>query len=284
MLDCIIIGSGVAGISSALTLQANQKTCMIIGNAHLSDKITKAERIHNYPGLTDITGAEFTQALQAQLNVAGLSITEQKATGVYPMQGKIGVATQEGGYFEAKTVILAGGVETVKQIDGETEFTGRGVSYCATCDGFLYKDKSIFVLCTSKRLEREIEHLAGFAKTVYAFLLYKDVGELPKNVVLVKKMPKKIVGDKRVTGVEFVGESLQVDGVFVLKESASPTSLLQELAVQDGHIVVDRNMQTNVNGVFAAGDCTGRPYQYAKAVGEGNVAAHSVSRYVYENK
>ena len=284
MLDCIVIGSGVAGISAVLTLQANQKTCMIIGNAHLSDKITKAESIHNYPGLADISGAEFTKKLQEQLQMAGLSITQQKATGVYPMQGKIGVATQEGGYFEAKTVILAGGVETVKQIDGETEFTGKGVSYCATCDGFLYKDKKIFALCTSKRLEHEIEHLAGFANTVYAFLLYKDVGELPKNVVLVKKMPRKIIGDKRVRGIEFVGDSLQVDGVFVLKESASPTSLLPALDVQDGHIVVDRNMQTSVHGVFAAGDCTGRPYQYAKAVGEGNVAAHSVSRYLYENK
>ena len=129
---------------------------MIIGGSHLSDKITKAEKIHNYPGLIDITGAEFTQKLQAQLQAAGLTITQQKAIGIYPMQDKIGVATQEGGYFEAKTVILANGVESVKQIDGEMEFAGRGVSYCATCDGFLYKDKTIAVLCTSKRLEEEI--------------------------------------------------------------------------------------------------------------------------------
>lgn len=281
MVDCIIIGSGVAGISAALTLQSNKKSCMIIGGSHLSDKITKAEKIHNYPGLTDITGVEFTQKLQAQLQAAGLTITQQKAIGIYPMQDKIGVATQEGGYFEAKTVILANGVESVKQIDGEMEFAGRGVSYCATCDGFLYKDKTIFALCTSKRLEHEIEHLSSFAKTVYAFLLYKDVGELPENVVLLKKMPKKIDGEQRVSKVIFDGEELAVDGVFVLKESSSPTSLLQDLEVQDGHIVVDRDMQTNVKGIFAAGDCTGRPYQYAKAVGEGNVAAHAVSRYLY---
>ena len=200
------------------------------------------------------------------------------------MQDKIGVITQEGGYFEGKTVILACGVETVKTIEGETEFAGKGVSYCATCDGFLYKDKTIFVLCASPRLEHEIQHLSGFADTVYLFNAYKGGEALPKNVTLLKKMPRKIVGDKRVTGVQFDDETINVDGVFILKESSAISTLHAEIEMQDNHVVVDRNMQTNVQGIFAAGDCTGRPYQYAKAVGEGNVAAHAVTQYLFHKK
>ena len=281
MLDCIIIGSGPAGISASLTLQANKKTFMLLGKSYLSDKIIKAEKIHNYPALADISGEEFAEKLQDQLKKAGIEIVEEKAIGVYRLQDKIGVATQEGGYYEARTVILACGVETVKTLDGEDEFSGRGVSYCATCDGFLYKDKTIFALCTSKRLEHEIAHLAGFAKQVYLFTLYKDLGEMPQNVTLIKKMPRKITGTKRVEQVLFDGENLAVDGVFILKEGTSPASLVQGLEMQDGHIVVDRETCTNIKGVFAAGDCTGRPYQYAKAVGEGNVSAYAVTKYLH---
>ena len=284
MLDCIVIGSGPAGISAVLTLQANKKTFVLLGKKYLSEKILKAEKIHNYPGLTDVSGMEFCQRLQTQLSIASIDVVEEKAIGVYPMQGKIGVATQEGGYYEAKTLILACGVETVKTLKGEEGFSGKGVSYCATCDGFLYKDKIIFVLCTSKRLEHEIEHLAGFAKQVYLFTLYKDLGELPSNVTIIKKMPKEITGSTRVEKVVFDGEEVAVDGVFILKEGTSPTTLLSGLEMQDGHVMVDKNTATNIDGVFACGDCTGRPYQYAKAVGEGNVSAHAVTKYVYENQ
>ena len=284
MLDCIVIGSGPAGISAVLTLQANKKSFLFLGKKYLSEKILKAETIHNYPGLSDVTGAEFCERLQNQLTESGIEVVEEKAIGVYPMQGKVGVATQEGGYYEAKTVILACGVETVKTIDGEEVFSGKGVSYCATCDGFLYKDKTLFVACTSKRLEHEIEHLAGFAKQVYLFTLYKEVGALPQNVTRLVKMPRKITGNSRVEKVIFDDMEISVDGVFILKEGTSPSTLLQGLQIQDGHIVVDRDMRTNIEGVFAVGDCTGRPYQYAKAVGEGNVSAHAVTKYLHEKK
>jgi thioredoxin reductase (NADPH) len=284
MTDCIIIGSGVAGISAALTLQANRKTFMIFGSAELSEKIKKAETVHNYPGFADIEGQAFVQALQAQLSKAEIAIKEEKVSGVYALNGKFGVATQEGGYYESATIILACGVENVKEIAGETEFLGRGVSYCATCDGFLYKDKTIAALCTSKRLEHEVEHLAGFAKKVYLIAMYKDVDIALENVEFIRKMPQKIQGDKRINGVVFANETLPVDGFFALRESFSPSVLLNGLQMQDGYVAVTRDMQTNIEGCFAAGDCTGRPFQYAKAVGEGNVAAHAVSAYLSTKK
>ena len=287
MVDCIIVGSGVAGISAALTLQANRKSFLLFGNKNLSEKIEKAEKIHNYPGLTDVSGKEFVSALQAQLSAAGLEVKEEKVAGVYALNDKFALLTQDGQQYESRAIILSCGVESIKQIDGEEEYLGRGVSYCATCDGFLYKGKTIAVVCTTKRLEHEIGYLADFAEKVYLIPMYKNVEIARENVTIVQKMPTKIEGAKRVENLVFsappkddIPAILPVDGVFMLRESVSPAVLMGGLQVEDGHVVVGRDMSTNIKGCYAAGDCTGRPYQYAKAVGEGNIAAHSVSEFL----
>ena len=280
MVDCIIIGSGLAGISAALTLQANRKEFLIFGSKALSEKIEKAEKIHNYPGLPDVSGRAFSEALKAQLESAGIEIKEEKVAGVYALKSGFTLLTQEGKQYESRTVILACGVESVRQIEGEEEFSGRGVSYCATCDGFLYKDKTIGVVCTTKRLEHEIGYLADFAKRVYLVPMYKNVEVRRENITIIQKMPTKIVGGKRVEQLVFPTEEVPVDGVFMLRESVSPAILVGGLHTENGHVVVGRDMSTNLNGLYAAGDCTGRPYQYTKAAGEGNIAAHSVSEYL----
>ena len=280
MIDCIIIGSGTAGVSAALTLKANGKDFMLLGSSALSEKIEKAESIRNYPGLSNVSGKGFVSALKEQLQEAEIAITEEKATGVYALNGKFGVATQKGNYYESKTVILCCGVEAVKTIDGEAEFMGRGVSFCATCDGALYKGKTIAVLCTSKRLEHEISYLADFAKKVYLIPMYKPVEIAGDNIETVRKMPIKIEGKTRLEKLIFKDGEMAIDGLFSLRESQPPTTLINGLETENGHVRVSRNMQTNIDGLFAAGDCTGRPYQYAKAVGEGNVAAHAVSEYL----
>ena len=287
MVDCIIVGSGVAGISAALTLKANGKSFLIFGSPELSEKIAKAEMIRNYPGLSGVTGAQFVSALKAQLVDEKIEIKNEKVGGVYAMKDKFTVLTNDQTAYESRTVILACGVESVKQIDGEESFLGRGVSYCATCDGFLYKGKTIAVFCTSKRLEHEIEYFADIAAKVYLIPMYKDVKVNRDNVEIIRKMPQKIDGAKRVEKISFavapsqsIPKDIPIDGIFMLRECVSPAILVGGLQMQDGHVVVDRDMSTNLPGCFAAGDCTGRPYQYAKAAGEGNVAAHSVSKYV----
>lgn len=287
MLDCIIVGSGVAGISAALTLQANGKEFLLIGSPTVSEKVEKAELIHNYPGLSNVTGKEFSAALKGQLDDAKITVLDQKVAGVYALKEKFAVMTQAGETYESRTVILACGVESVRQIDGEESFVGRGVSYCATCDGFLYKDKTIGVFCTAKRLEHEIEYLAKIAKKVYLIPMYKPMEIQAENVEIIRKMPRKIDGKLRVNKLVFdvkAGESsleeIPVDGVFMLRECVSPAVLVGGLETENGHVKVERDTSTNLKGCFAAGDCTGRPYQYAKAVGEGNVAAHSVVEFL----
>lgn len=287
MLDCIIVGSGVAGISAALTLQANGKEFLLIGSPTVSEKVEKAELIRNYPGLSNVTGKEFSAALKGQLDDAKITVLDQKVAGVYALKEKFAVMTQAGETYESRTVILACGVESVRQIDGEESFVGRGVSYCATCDGFLYKDKTIGVFCTAKRLEHEIEYLAKIAKKVYLMPMYKPMEIQAENVEIIRKMPRKIDGKLRVNKLVFdvkAGESslegIPVDGVFMLRECVSPAVLVGGLETENGHVKVERDTSTNLKGCFAAGDCTGRPYQYAKAVGEGNVAAHSVVEFL----
>lgn len=135
-------------------------------------------------------------------------------------------------------------------------------------------------MCTSEEKKGEVEYLASLAEKVYFIPLYKGSALKCKNVENVKGMPVKIEGDVRVRKLIFKDKELAVDGVFFLKNSIAPSALVGGLKTENGHVTIQRDTSTNIKGLFAAGDCTGRPYQYAKAAGEGNVAAHSVLAYL----
>ncbi len=183
-----------------------------------------------------------------------------------------------------RTLILAMGVMSAKLLDGEKELLGRGVSYCATCDGGLYKGKTIAVICNSPKYEHEVEYLAELAAKVYYFPTFESTIKR-ENIILCKDKPIAVCGEKRVNAITLKGgEQLEVDGVFCLRNAIAPTALIKGIREENGHIAVDRGMATNMEGCFAAGDCTGHPYQYTKAVGEGNVAAHSAISYLAESK
>ena len=182
--------------------------------------------------------------------------------------------------FEARAVILCLGAETIKPLPNERELLGRGVSYCATCDGMLYKDKKIAVFCDNADSEEEVEYLSELASEVY--YSHRFESKIDKaNVTHLKSRITVVIGDGKVSGIELAdGTKLDVDGVFFIKQAVAADVLLNKLEVEQGSIVVDRNMQTNIDGCFAAGDCTGTPYQIAKAVGEGNVAAHCAIKWL----
>jgi thioredoxin reductase (NADPH) len=279
MFDTAIIGTGPAGISAALTLRSLKKKIILFGSQKLSQKIRVAERIRNYPGLPGVSGMQMQEAFLDQLQKMEIPITDKTVTGIYNMGTHYGILCDQE-MFEARTVILATGVEAVKPIPGELEFVGRGVSYCATCDGFLYKGKTIGVLCTTKDLEHEIEYLASLAEKVYLIPLYKDVAVKAGNMEIIQRKPAAIEGSMKVEKLAFEDREVAVDGIFMLKQAVAPSVLLYGLETADGHILVDRACKTNLPGCFAAGDCTGRPYQYVKAAGEGNVAAHSAVEYL----
>lgn len=279
MHDVIIIGTGAAGISAALTLKQLNKDFLWIGSKNLSYKINSAEKIRNYPGLSSVSGKEMKEAFIKQINDMGIEILERQVTGVYDLSTHYAILCGQDTY-EAKSIILGLGVETIKPVEGEIELLGQGVSYCATCDGFLYKGKEITVVASSKEFEHEAKYLASLASKVNYIGLYKDIDMNLPNVEIIKGMPNKITKENKKMKLHLKDSIIESDGIFMLKASISPAVLVPGLEAVEGHIVVDRNMKTNLNGVFACGDCTGRPYQYAKAVGEGNVAAHSVVNYL----
>ena len=280
--DCIVIGSGPAGLSAAINLKTYNKNYLWFGNASLSEKVEKAERVDNYPGMYGVSGKELQQAFLQHKEAMQLEITDKIVSSIYDMGGYYNVMA-ENQFFETESIILAMGVVAANQYKGEAEFVGRGVSYCATCDGALYKGKTIAVVSTAKRFEHEIAFLADLAEKVYLFPFYKDCEIERENIELVKKAIKEVKGGFRADTLVLGDESeLSVDGIFVMRSAIAPTTLLAKLEMEEGHIAVNRQMQTNLKGVFAAGDCTGKPYQYTKSVGEGNVAAHSVIEYLGE--
>ena len=279
MFDTIIIGTGPAGISAALTLKQLNINFLWIGTNKLSYKINSAEKIRNYPGLSSVSGQELKEAFLKQINDMNIEILDKQVTGVYDLSTHYAVLCGQDTY-EAKTIVLGLGVEAIKPIPGEIELLGQGVSYCATCDGFLYKGKDIIVSSSSKGFEHEVKYLADLAKNVTFIPLYKDYEVENDNVSIIKGMPKKITKENKKIYLDINDSKIEADGIFMLKAAISPAVLVPGLEASEGHIVVDRQMNTNLKGVFACGDCTGRPYQYAKAVGEGNVAAHSVVSYL----
>lgn len=279
--DAIIIGSGPAGLSAAINLKTYKKNFVWFGNPKLSEKVEKAELVNNYPGMYQIKGTELLEKFLEHVKAMELTIEDKIVSNIYPMGDYYGVMA-ENDIYETNAIILATGVVPANQYQGEAEFLGRGVSYCATCDGMLYQGKTIAVVSTAKRFEHEVQYLANLAKEVFYFPLYKDHEVAGDNITVKQTGIKEVVGDGKVEKLILKEEELVVDGVFILRNAIAPTTLLSGLEIDGGHIKVGRNMETNYKGVFAAGDCTGKPYQYTKAVGEGNVAAHSVIEYLGE--
>lgn len=281
MFDVAIIGSGPAGISSAINCKIRNKSIVLFGQNELSHKVEISEKINNYPGLPNISGKELNAKMREHLDSMGIEITEERITGIYNMKGKFTLLANRK-MFEARSVILCLGAETIKPLPNERELLGRGVSYCATCDGMLYKDKKIAVFCDNADGEEEVEYLSDLASEVY--YSHKFTSKIDKaNVTHLESRITAVIGDGKVSGIELAdGSNLDVDGVFFIKQAVSADVLLNKLEVQNGSIVVDKNMKTSIDGCFAAGDCTGTPYQIAKAVGEGNIAAHSAVKYLSE--
>ena len=235
----------------------------------------KSEKIANYPGVPMVSGADLNEAFRKQAEEMGLEMTDKRVTSIADMgDRKMILADNE--MFEAKTVLLSTGVAAAKGMENEDRLLGRGVSYCATCDGFLYKGKTVAVYCTDERMAHDIKYLEEICGKVYVYTSFAyDLTS--ENSEKLAKPIKKLDGGLKCDTIELLdGTQISVDGVFILRPSIAPNSLFPGLELDGAHIKVDRNQETNYKGCFAAGDCTGRPYQITKAVGEGNIAAHAI--------
>ena len=281
--DIAIIGTGPAGLSAAITATIRNKKVLLLGPANLSEKVQKAHLIQNYPGLPEISGEELAEAYQKHLEALDISITDARVNAVYNMGSYFGIqASSE--MYEADTIILASGVVMGKMLEGEKEYLGRGVSYCATCDAMLYRGKQVAVIGYSKREEEEAKFLAEVVDKVYYFPMYKDEPQLEGNIEIVREVPKKVFGADLVEGLQTNKGEWNVDGIFILRESISPEQLLAGVEMDGPHVKVNLKMETSIAGCFACGDIAGTPYQYIKSAGQGNVAALSAVEYLGKRK
>jgi len=277
--DIAIIGSGPAGLSAALNAKIRKKKFIIFGNKELTSRLTKAHEINNYLGFYKKSGKELQEEFSNHLKEMDINITEEKINNIYAMGEYFGLMVNEKMY-EATSVILATGVQYGKLFNGEERLLGKGVGYCATCDAPLYKNKIVTIIAYNKHEEEEANFIATIASKVYYIPIYKEKVEVDSSIEIVNDIPVEIIGEDKVTKLKLKNSEIDTDGIFILRDSISPGQLVPGLKILDNHIEVDRLMKTNINGCFAAGDVVGKPYQYIKAAGEGNIAALSAASYV----
>lgn len=272
MYDIAIIGCGPAGLSAAVNSKIRKKETLLFGVELCSTKLHKSPQIFNYLGFSKIAGEELRKSFLKHAEDAGVHLTKEKPDAVYAMDNEFNIVAGDK-VFRSKAVIIAVGINYGQSIPGEAEYLGKGVGYCATCDAPLYQGKTAAVIGYTNDGEEEANFLSEVCRKVYYIPQYEDLGQLHGNVEVLTDKPKEIRGDKFVSQLVLQNSSLEVDGVFMIKETAPLQQLVPGLEMDGQHIKVDRNMMTSIQGLYAAGDCAGKPYGLAKAAGEGQIAA-----------
>ena len=258
MYDIAVIGGGPAGLSAAIQVRARNKSVLVVSGDDRDNPLYKTSRIDNYLGFYNVTGPELLERFRTHAGQMGAERRDGRVLNLLAAGGayylSIGSEVEQ-----ARAVVLATGVVRAKKYPGEAERLGAGVSYCATCDGMLYRGREIAVVGKTADAPHEGLH---------------------SDIPFVKAVRLEVLGEKKVEALRADSVTLPCEGVFILRPSMAPADLLPGLALEGGYIKTDRNMATNLPGVFAAGDCTGLPLQVSKAVGEGQVAGHRASEYV----
>ena len=284
--DAIILGAGPAGISASLYIKrANLKVLVLY---YGESELEKAHKIDNYYGFKNgITGKELYKTGIEQAKNLGIEVHEEEIINI-EMTGdlKFIVKTTEKNY-DCKTVIIATGNKKEKpNIKGIEDFEGKGVSYCAICDGFFYKNKKVVVIGNGNYAIHEANDLAGIAENVTILTNGNGKPNTDKYEIDNRKI-KQIHGEKKVESIEFEdGKFLNIDGIFIAQGIAGGNDFAKKIGVisNKDKIVVNENMETNVKGIFACGNLTGGLLQVNKAVYEGAKAGLQAIQFIRNDK
>ncbi len=302
--DVAIIGAGPAGLSAALYAARGGLSTVIFEKGLVGGQITLTNDVENYPGLEKtLSGFELVERMKKQALQFGAEIREEgvKAIG---LQGNCKLIETTKDEYSSKAIILATGAHSRKlSVPGEEKYTGRGVSYCATCDGALYRNKIVAVIGGGDSAVEEALFLTRFAKKVYLIhrrdqlravqTVQNRAFENEKLEIIWDTVVQEIKGDKFVEGLELYNKkskttmTLPVDGVFIYVGIIPNNSLLESRVTLDkgGFVVVDQNMHTNIEGIFAAGDNVSKTLrQVVTAASDGAIAGFSVEKWIVENK
>ena len=293
--DIIIIGAGPAGLTAAIyAARHNNKTLVLEGNK-VGGKTLQAHWVENYPGFPDgISGPDLMALMEKQAAKFGAEFSTETVVGIADF-GELKMLTTRKGVRQAKAVIVATGVSRRSlSVKGENEFKGRGVSYCGVCDGPFFREKTVAIIGGGHEAVHDIEVLGESGSKVYAIPGKKGFSEEYPEIEHLRKDPKvEFIYDADITeigGSDFVeyvkldnGQEVKLDGVFIVLEHISSSTILGDAGVvtdAGGCILVDRDQKTNVDGLFAAGDCCCKGLQIVTATGMGAQAALSAMKYV----
>ena len=280
--DVIIIGAGPAGISASLyTRRGNLKTLVLYED---KSSLEKTDKIENYYGFKNgISGEELYKTGIEQAKNIGVEVKKEEVIKMEIIQNGFKVQTSKNEY-KTKTVILATGNKKNKpKITGIEKFEGKGVSYCAICDGFFYRNRSVAVIGSGDYAISETNDLLNIAKDITILTNGEKAPEFrADNVKIDTRGIKEIRGENRVEELELEdGTKIPTEGVFIAQGVAGSTEFAKKLGAitKKDKIVVNENMETNIKGLYACGDCVGGLLQVSKAVYEGTVAGLQVIKY-----
>ena len=281
--DLAIVGGGPAGCSAAVTAANRNLKTILFDPGDFAPALRKSRSIKNYLGFPEISGKDLMAAFVRHMEQAGTEVVTEKILNVMALNGHFYLSTP-GSVYEAGTVLLAVGVPHSRGLEGEKDLIGQGVSYCATCDGNFYRGRAVGVLCTVPSQWHEIEFLAGLASDVTAWISFEPPARIPANVAIRRALPGAVARRGKQLAVTDGDGIKYVDGLFILRETDPVARLMPEIALDGRFIRTDRQQRTSVPGVFAAGDCTGEPWQINKAAGEGQVAVFGAAAFLREQK
>jgi len=293
-VDIAIIGGGPAGFSAAINALNRGRSAVVLSGDYRSSYLYKATELNNVPGLPGVSGKTLLEQYSSHAIGMGAVLISGRALIVMPFDfGSKKTGPMPGFQIAygsrmllARTVILAVGTSAFTPFPGEEKFLGRGVSYCATCDGMLYRGRDVAVIAKSEEAVEEAEYLVRIGCRVHLYVNPADLKRwgmtLPENtfISIGHAASYRIDGGDFVESLTAGEDTASVSGVFILRPSIAPEALLPGLALEKNSIVTDRQQAASLPGVYAAGDCTGKPFQVAKALGEGLVAALSADAYL----
>lgn len=279
--DVIIIGAGPAGISAGLyTQRANKKTLIIYNEKSSLEKASKIENYYGFPN--GISGKELYQNGIMQAKNLGIELKKEEVIKIEKIKETFEVSTSNRKYISRNVILATGNKKNTPDIKGIKELEGKGISYCAICDGFFYRGKDVAVLGSGDYAISEVNDLLNVANKITILTNKKKVPDFrAENVKVETRGVIAVKGENQLESIELEdGTKLEVDGLFVAQGVAGSTDFARKLGalVKDNKIVVSDKMETTIQGLYACGDCVGGIYQIAKAINEGMIAGMNVKK------